>query len=445
MGIVGGGFTGLAAAYELTKHNHEVVLFEKDNVLGGLAHGFKNSDYRSTNNENIGRTTRGSARRNGEWAWSLEFAYHHLFTNDYSILSLIHDLGMDDAIIVKRPVTATYFNGRISQLDSPLSLLNFRELSIVDRLRTGAVMAVCKLFPIWKPLEKYTAVQNFRTLFGNRSWSVIWEPLLYGKFGDLAPDVAASWLWARIHKRTTNLIYIHGGFQTIVNRLEEIIKKQGGNIHTGISVRSVFSKKTKISITWNDKTETFDKVLLTTPSPVSTKLVPDLPQSFITPLNTIPHLHAQLLILETDKPILKDIYWLNINDRTYPFLAAVAHTNLIDPKYYGGHHLTYFGNYLPQNHKYLSYSKEKLLKTFVPYIKRLSALLNTQYSILNTYLFTGPFAQPVHEVNYSQKAPPLETPISNVFLANMDSIYPWDRGTNYAVDLGIRAAKTIMK
>lgn len=422
IGIIGGGFTGLTAAFELTKHGHNVTIFEKEKILGGLAHGFRGKD----------------------WDWPLEFAYHHLFTNDSSILTLIDELEMKDALIIKRPVTATYYNGTISQLDSPGSLLRYRELPFIDRLRTGAVMAGCKLSPIWQPLEHYTAENFFRPLFGHKSWNVIWEPLLYGKFGERAPSIAASWLWARIYKRTTNLVYLRGGFQTLVDTLDRRIQEQGGIIRTDSSISSIQRHNKALKISWGTNTQLFDKVLSTVPTPITAKILPDLPQSFIAPFLTIPHLNAQLLILETNEPILKDIYWLNVNDRSFPFLAVVAHTNLINPSHYGGHHVTYFGNYLPQNHPYLSYSKEKLLKTFLPYIKRLSPSLNTKYSILHTYLFTGPFAQPVHEVNYSQKAPPLKTPIPNVFLANMDSIFPWDRGTNYAVELGLRAAHALM-
>jgi protoporphyrinogen oxidase len=114
----------------------------------------------------------------------------------------------------------------------------------------------------------------------------------------------------------------------------------------------------------------------------------------------------------------------------------------MDKKYYGGHHLTYFGNYLPPNHPYLSMTKEQLLKTFIPYIKRLSQ--NAPLKILNSFMFVGPYAQPVHELRYSSRVPQLTTSLPNVYLANIDSIIPWDRGTNYAVELGMRAAHHIM-
>jgi len=114
----------------------------------------------------------------------------------------------------------------------------------------------------------------------------------------------------------------------------------------------------------------------------------------------------------------------------------------MDKKYYGGHHLTYFGNYLPADHPYLSMTKDQLLKKFLPYIKRINQ--NIPLKILDSFLFIGPFAQPVHELRYSSRAPKLETPIPNVYLTNMDSIVPWDRGTNYAVELGIHAAEKIL-
>jgi protoporphyrinogen oxidase len=150
-----------------------------------------------------------------------------------------------------------------------------------------------------------------------------------------------------------------------------------------------------------------------------------------------------MLILETDKPVLKDIYWLNINDRSFPFLAAVAHTNFMDKDHYGGHHLTYFGNYLPDGHPYLKMTKEQLIGKFLPFIQKLNPIFNFKLSTFNSYLFTGMYAQPVHELHYSQIAPGLETGIPGIYIANMDSIFPWDRGINYAVEMGQKAANKI--
>jgi len=396
--IVGGGFTGLTAAYELSKRGHRVSLFERDDHLGGLAYGFRQKN----------------------WQWHLEAAYHHLFTNDDAIIHLCRELNVP--LIIKRPITANLYKGKTYQFDSPKHLMQFPYLAFTDKLRTGLLAAFCKVYPFWQTLEGITAKQFAIGIGGSASWRTIWEPLMSAKFGKYADTIAASWLWARIHKRTPSLAYIEGGFQTLVNALADAIKKRGGKISLNSEFKNLNSE--------------FDRTLLTIPTPVAARLVPQLSTT------AIPHLHAQVLILETEKPILKDIYWLSITDRSYPFLAVVQHTNFMDKKHYGGHHLTYIGNYLPSDHPYLKMTKEQLLKKFLPYIKRISQ--NSELRTLNSYLFVGPFAQPVHQLHYSQKAPKFNTPIPNVYLANMDSIYPWDRGTNYAVELGQRAAASLI-
>jgi protoporphyrinogen oxidase len=271
-------------------------------------------------------------------------------------------------------------------------------------------------------LENITAEHFLTSIGGQRSYVILWKPLLTGKFGTFAPTIQAAWFWARIKKRTPRLMYMEGGFKTFIDALAAAIAHAGGKIIVGKPVNTLPTG--------------FDTILLTVPSPVAKKIVPRLQ------IEPIPHLTAQTLILETNTPILKDVYWLNITDRHFPFLAAVFHTNFMDKKYYGGHHLTYFGNYLPPNHPYLSMTKEQLLKTFIPYIKRLSQ--NAPLKILNSFMFVGPYAQPVHELRYSSRVPQLTTSLPNVYLANIDSIIPWDRGTNYAVELGMRAAHHIM-
>ncbi len=418
--IIGGGITGLSAAYKLTRAGHSVTIFERESYLGGLAYGF----------------------REPQWRWFIEAAYHHLFTNDSAIIKLIGELGIGDSLIVKRPMTASLWKNQMYQLDSPLSLLTFPAFSIIDKIRTATLLAILKFIPIWKPLELFTAEHIIISIGGKNPWNTIWKPLLYGKFGALAPTVSAAWFWARIKKRTSRLCYIRGGFHTFIQALETAIRSSGGTIFTGTAVMSIRKTKTKkYTVVWSDKKTNYDRILVTVPTPIALKLLPELSSHYTAPLLSIPHLHAQTLIVETDKPILKDVYWLNVTDTKFPFLAAVAHTNFMSAQDYGGHHLTYFGNYLPQGHPYLSMTKKQLLHTFSPFIKQLAP---TKYTILNSYTFTGLFAQPVHQKHYSKKAPKLLTPLPYVYLANMDSIYPWDRGTNYAVELGLHAATHIL-
>lgn len=442
--IIGGGITGLTAAYELTRAGHKVTVFEKESSLGGLAYGFKQPN----------------------WSWHIEGAYHHLFTNDAAIIGLLKKLGLKHDLIVKRPITAHLLptstslqdtptskpgfdsleGAPIFPLDSPLRLFQFPILSIVDKFRTALLLTFLKITPFWKPLESITAEQLITSIGGKHAFTTIWEPLLYGKFGTYAPLVAASWFWARIKKRTPHLCYIRGGFHTLVKALSGAVSENGGTILTSTTVESIKSaSKGLYYVLWKNHKQKFDRVLITIPTPLALSLFPKhgIRNAQYDALRAIPHLSAQTLIIETDKPILKNVYWLNVTDQSFPFLAAVAHTNFMDPKHYSNHHLTYFGNYLPEGHPHLTMTKKQLLNIFLPFIRRTSP--HATYNIHHTFLYTAPYAQPVHERHYSRKIPPIITPIPGIYFANMDYIVPWDRGTNYAVALGQNAAMTILR
>jgi len=64
--------------------------------------------------------------------------------------------------------------------------------------------------------------------------------------------------------------------------------------------------------------------------------------------------------------------------------------------------------------------------------------------VRKTWFFRTKYAQPVPEVNHSQNIPAINTPISGLFFASMSQVYPWDRGTNFAVEIGKKAAKMMI-
>lgn len=388
--VIGAGFTGLSAAFELTKRKHSVTIFEKESQPGGLAIGFKDE----------------------KWQWNLEKHYHHLFISDSSIIDLAKEVGHE--INFYRPKTSTQINSKNYQLDSPISLLKFPELALIDRFRTAVGLASLKFNPFWQPLEYITAEKYIKTTMGEKSWKILWEPLMVGKFGEYSSQISAAWFWARIFKRSASLGYPEGGFQNLADSVASTITNRGGKI--------IYNKTIdKIS----DLTSEFDRVICTLPTQTFAKM---------SGLQYEPSLGlgAINLIVALKKHYFNDgTYWLNVNDRKLPYLAIVEHTNFIDKKYYGGDHLLYIGNYLPITHKYFGLNAEELLNIYMPGLK----------NVRKTWIWKTPFAQPIVTTNYSSKIPDLTTKIPNVYLANMQQVYPWDRGTNYAVELGVRVAK----
>jgi protoporphyrinogen oxidase len=416
IGIIGAGFTGLAAAYYLQKEGHDVTLFEKDSEPGGLAIGYKKKG----------------------WDWSLEEHYHHWFTNDASVLSLAKEI--NHTVIIRRPKTSSYVENETYQLDSPLSLLKFPRLSLSDRLRMGASLALLRYNPFWKPLEKFRAEPYLIKVMGKTGYKKIWEPLMINKLGTYAKTVSLAWFWARVYKRTSNLAYPKGGFLEFAKHLEQVIKNGGGKFfyNTEVSEISSNSRTTvKFKTQKNQKftTDNYDKIIVTVPFFIFSKIAPQLPKSYILKYSSLLGIGAVNMVLRLSAPFLPDnTYWLNMCDINSPILAIVEHTNFMDKKNYNNEHLLYVGNYMETTDKRFNMTKEKLLDLYDPYLKK----INPDYKkhLIDYEVFRAPFAQPIIPPNYSTKIPSLKTPLKNIYLANIQQVYPWDRGTNYAVEIG---------
>ncbi|CAN5159903.1 NAD(P)/FAD-dependent oxidoreductase [soil metagenome] len=422
IGIVGAGFTGLSAAIKLQKAGHTVHIFEKEAIAGGLAMGFKQKN----------------------WEWALEKHYHHIFTSDTAIQRLANEVGCP--FTFQRPVTSSLINGDILQLDSPVKLLQFSKLSRSDRMRMAAVLGYLRYVADWHILESETSHEWLQKMLGKKAYSMLWEPLLIGKFGTYYKDISLAWFWARIKARTTQLGYPEGGFQKLADVLAQTVVKNDGKISYRSTVKKI-TKSTKIEVEVDEEGKKniykFDRVLVTLPNIQFNAIAPDLPNDYKKKLRDFEGIGAVNMVLELSEPFLKDnVYWLNICEKEYPFLAVVEHTNFVNKSHYDNKYILYVGNYLPHGHKYFSFKPEELLKEYDPYLKKLKK--DYKNTVLNISLFKVPFAQPIVRKNFSEKILPFVTPLQGVYLSNMQQVYPWDRGTNFAVEMGERVAEEII-
>lgn len=417
IGIIGAGFTGLSAAYYLQKKGHIVTVFEKDPYPGGLAIGFKEKG----------------------WEWTLEKHYHHWFTNDKFVLNLAKEIGHD--VVIKRPKTSVFVDGKIYQFDSPKEVLLFSKLSILDRLRMGTIIGFLKFNPVWKPLEKINATKFLPYTIGKKGYEMIWEPLFKNKFGPFADNISLAWFWARIVKRTPSLGYPKEGFLSFANHLVKVIQQKGGAVYFSTEILEV-KKGKKVLVKTKNKQYEFDKVIFTLPSFLFLKIARELPEDYKNNFSRLKGLGATNLVLRLKEPFFSDnTYWVSVCDRTSPIMAIVEHTNFMDKRNYNNEHLVYLGNYLPADSKRFAMDKEEVLKYFDPFLKK----INPKYkkNIIGYELFKASFAQPIIPTNYSRMIPPMTTPLKNVYLVNIEQVYPWDRGTNYAVELGVKIANLI--
>jgi len=428
--IIGAGYTGLSAGYYLTKKGHRVTIFEKDAYAGGLAQGMKNS----------------AETFPAEWDWDLEKFYHHWFTNDLYVKKLAKEIGTAHKFITKRPISSILYDDDIFPFDSPLSLLTFPHIPLSDRIKTAVLIAKLKYLTSKEKsvaFENITAHDYLSQHSGDHAYQKIWEPLLKGKFKQHAQNVSMRWFWARIYKRTPKLVYYEGGFSEFAKDITNAFIAQGGQVLYGQSVEQIIQTENGVELIFaNQENKTFDKIIATTPPHVFSKQASNLPDEYQEKLLTNKGLSAYTLVLSLTHPLMQNTYWLSVNDESWPFLAVVEHTNFVDKKNYGNEHIVYIGDYVDQNDPILSKSKDEIVDAFIPFLKKINPLVSRE-SVTRSFLFSVQYAQPIFTCGYQQTIPSIQTPLSNILYANMSQVYPWDRGTNYAIELGITCANSI--
>ena len=256
-------------------------------------------------------------------------------------------------------------------------------------------------------------------------------------------------MWARLKARTFRLGYFEGGFQAMVDHLTQTVVQKGADIHLNSPVQGIQPLPGGgLQLQVNGQTHQADQVLVTLSPHQLSQMAPDLPGGYLQQLLNLKHIGAVVVTLALKQPLMPDgrTYWLNIpatsadkSQNEFPFLALVEHTNFVSREHYGGDHLVYCGDYVLPEHEYFQLSKEELVAKFEAALPKINPAFTPDW-IRDSWLFRTPYAQPVPLVNHSANIPTLQTPISGLFFASMSQVYPWDRGTNFAVEIGRKVA-----
>ncbi|PWH17786.1 MAG: hypothetical protein DDG60_01525 [Anaerolineae bacterium] len=426
--IIGAGYAGMAAAWDLRRGGHQVVMYESADYVGGLASGFKEPG----------------------WDWSVEKFYHHWFASDKHMLGLINELGLSHKVRFPRPYTVVYHQGKFYPLDSVVKAILFPGLGWgVDKIRFGLVGLYLRLTTNWKSLERYTVDEWMRKWVGERVYKLMWEPLVIGKFGEkYYKQVNMAWMWARLHARTTRLGTFEGGFQAFADQFAEKLRAAGVRIELSTPVTHIQRNPSTnlLELATADGVQTADKVLVTLSPGAVAKMVPSLPKEYLEGLLRLKSMGAVVMVLALKQRLSQEgYYWYNIpKSAGFPFLAVVEHTNFVSPEHFGGDHIVYVGDYLEPEHEHFRLTHDELLQKFAPSLKRLNPGFEMDW-VKKTWLFRTTYAQPVPLVNHSQNIPAIQTPMQGLYFASMSQVYPWDRGTNFAVEIGRRAARLMME
>ena len=143
------------------------------------------------------RSTSATAHR-------LERYYHHLFTTDRHIAALYDELGMPDEL-EWRPLERGVLRRTGAQwpFTTPLDLLRFRPLSPA-RARAHGRWPCLRLQRGGDDAGRSSGsprAPGSSARWAARPGDEVWGPLLRGKFGERADEIAMVWLWSKLPLR----------------------------------------------------------------------------------------------------------------------------------------------------------------------------------------------------------------------------------------------------
>jgi protoporphyrinogen oxidase len=424
--ILGAGFGGMAAAYDLARAGRQVTIYEAADYVGGLAAGFKER----------------------HWDWYVEKFYHHWFASDRHMLGLIAELGWQERVLFPRPYTVMLHKNRFYPFDSIPAAVLFPGLGWgLNKVRFGMVGLFLKLTNNWQALEKFTVNEWMRKWAGDAVYETMWQPLMVGKFGErYADQVNMAWLWARIKARTTRLGTYQGGVQTFANDFAEVLRGMGVQIQLNAPVQRITPlEQGGLRLQFSQSDVHAQQCLVTTSPGLLAQLAPDLPSGYLQGLLNLKSMGAVVMTLALKQRLSEQgYYWFNIpKSAGYPFLALVEHTNYVSTEHFGGDHIVYIGDYLETSHEHFQMDQDQLLERFMAVLPRFNPAFQPDW-VRKSWLSRTAYAQPVPLVNHSRNIPAIQTPLTGLYFASMSQVYPWDRGTNFAVEIGRRVARLMM-
>lgn len=417
--ILGAGPMGLAVAYELTRQGYQPVIYEADDRVGGMTAAFDFSGL------------------------TIERYYHFHCTSDTAFLEMLAELGIADKMRWTETKMAYWYRGKLQPWGNPVALLKFDGLSLMAKLRYGVFAFLCTRRDNWKPLDLVNAREWVLRWVGVEAYEILWRRLFEYKFHHFTDNLSAAWIWSRIRRLGRSrynlfrekLGYLENGSDTLLQSLKSYIEANGGEIRLQSPVVKVHISDGAVSaVETAQEKQSYDKVISTIPLPFVPRVIPQLPTHILDAYSSVDNIAVVCVIAKLAQP-LSGNFWVNINDPDMDIPGLVEYTNLqpLD------NHVVYVPFYLPGDHPNFAQPDEWYTTRVSRYLKRINPDINEE-AIIDIRASRYRFAQPICEPGFARKLPPVELPVSGLWVADTSYYYPEDRGISESIELGRKLA-----
>lgn len=420
--VIGAGAMGLAAAYHALRRGHDVTVLEASGEPGGMAAHF-----------DLG-------------GLSIERFYHFVCKSDQSTFDLMAELGLGDKMRWVPTSMGYYVGGALHPWGDPISLLKFPKLSPIGKLRYGAMMFLSTKRSNWRSLENVSAKDWITGWCGRAVYEQLWAPLFRLKFFEYADNISAAWIWTRIKRVGTSrrsmfqeeLGYIEGGSETLVHALTRAIAQHGGAMRLNAPASRIEVENGRATgVTVAGATVAADAVLCTVPTPLVSRLVPDLPARERARYEAIANIGVVCVVFRLKRSVTPH-FWVNIVDPRFEIPGIVEFSNLRPT----GETVVYIPYYMPTTHPKFARDDAFFRGEGLGYLKLINPAIRDD-DVVAFHVGRLRHAQPVCPPGFAATLPPVETSIQGLQIADTCFYYPEDRGISESVRFGKMMAERV--
>lgn len=427
--IIGGGVLGMLLAHRAAQAGRQVVLFEAAGELGGLA----------------------SVWQLGDVTWDRH--YHVIVPSDSYLRAVLKELDLDDEIRFVQTKVGFHANGRLHSMSTAWEFLRFPPLSLWEKVRLGATIAVGSKLYTWDELDGVPAERWLRKWSGNGVTDRIWIPLLRSKLGELYTQTSAAFIWGSIRRmyaarqtgaKKETFGYVPGGYARILDRFRAHLIAQGVDIRLSHAATQVSPQPAgDVAVGFaNGHRASFDRVILAMATPIAARLCPALSPDERDRMTSVKYLGIVCASVLLRRP-LAGYYVTNLTDGGSPFTGVIEMTSIVDRATFGGHTLVYLPKYLSADDPELMWSDEQIAATYVAGLRAVYPSVSAE-DVIDVKVSREKYVMAIPTLNYGRRLPPTQTTIPGVHLISSAHITTGTLAVNTTFELGERAIKEVL-
>lgn len=422
IGVIGGGLMGVALAYSLVKSGERVILLEQDTSLGGL-----NGEIRFPS------------------SLSVSSFQHAILPDDEATQDLCAELGLGGDLIFTEVRTGFLDDGQSYPMSDLWDFLTFSPLNLPDRIRLGRTILHARRTRNENELDSIPVKEWLLRHSGLQTFERLWQPLLEAKFDGKYGEIPATYIWTWLNRMSGirrgpqlkgYIGYLRGGHASLVRALGEAFIERGGQIEMEMRVREIELHDGRFQrVRTHTGIMEFDAVVAAIATPAFVRLIPSADTGYLNKIKQSQYLGLICPVIVLDRPLSP--YWtLNVIDTNSPFASIIETPHPERPEY----HIVYLPKYTAPQSDWMGVTDEEIKEAWLSHLKLLFPnFQDTQ--IIHFAVSRSRYVEPVYSTDNPKVVAEVQTPYSNLYLANSSQVYP-HLPTSEAV---INHARTVAK